>query len=182
LTAFWQSSTDVASAASAIVKLLGFGSSDEAYTLGIFHNCGIPLMMDKYKHYDNTLQSAYLTDSVQLTDLENIEFGTNHSVIGYLVSRSWKLPKHMRHIIRDHHKISNPNFCFDQQTAESNTMMAILKMAEHTAGLYATLGQNHEDNEWIQIKDKLLDFIGLSDLDFVDIQDHITDMLNRKTT
>ena len=47
LTDFWQSATDVANTAATLVHALGFGSTDEAYTLGLFHNCGIPILMEK---------------------------------------------------------------------------------------------------------------------------------------
>ena len=49
------------------------------------------------------------------------------------------------------------------------TLLAILKMSEHICGLHNALGNQSIDHEWEEIKESLLEFVGLSVMDFDDI-------------
>jgi HD-like signal output (HDOD) protein len=42
LNRFWDTAQDVAMTCLTLAKRIGYRSPDEAYTLGLFHNCGIP--------------------------------------------------------------------------------------------------------------------------------------------
>jgi HD-like signal output (HDOD) protein len=178
LSDFWQSATDVANTASTLVHTLGFGSTDEAYTLGLFHNCGIPILMEKYADYSNVMQSAYNSDNTRITEIENSHYSTNHAVLGFMVSRVWKLPEHLRIAIRDHHNFERLSFENSEYGTEADTILVILKMAEHIAHVHAVLGKDHEDNEWNKIKYGLFEFLGISEPDFDDISDSVIEKLN----
>jgi len=178
LSDFWQSATDVANTASTLVHILGFGSTDEAYTLGLFHNCGIPILMEKYADYSSVMQSAYNSDNTRITEIENSHYSTNHAVLGYMVSRIWKLPEHLRIAIRDHHNFERLSFNSSEFGSEADTILVILKMAEHIAHVHAVLGKDHKDNEWDKIKYTLFEFLGISEPDFDDISDSVIEKLN----
>jgi len=151
LNDFWYVATDVANTSATLVKTLGFGSPDEAYTLGLFLDCDIPILMEKYDDYAQTIQSAYNAASIRITQIENERYSINHAILGYMVSRTWKLPEHLRIVIRDHHNFERLSFKVESSNAEADTMLAVLKMAEHIAHVHAALGKDHEDNEWNKI-------------------------------
>ncbi|VAW68588.1 hypothetical protein MNBD_GAMMA10-1657 [hydrothermal vent metagenome] len=178
LSDFWQSATDVANTAATLVNILGFGSTDEAYALGLFHNCGIPILMSKHADYQNTMQSAYNSDNTRITQIENEHYCTNHAVLGYLVSRTWKLPEHLRIAIRDHHNFDRLSFKRNDYDTEADTLLAILKMAEHISHVHSILGKDQQDNEWNIIKNGLFNFMGISEPDFIDISDGVIEKLN----
>ncbi|MFW9674755.1 HDOD domain-containing protein, partial [Vibrio parahaemolyticus] len=48
LNRFWDSAQDVAMACLTLAKRIGYQAPDEAYALGLFHNCGIPLMLKRF--------------------------------------------------------------------------------------------------------------------------------------
>jgi len=177
LSDFWQTANEVANTAATLVQILGFGSTDEAYTLGLFHNCGIPILMEKHGDYLTTIQSAYNSTSSRITEIENSHYSTNHAVLGYMVSRAWKLPDHLRVAIRDHHNFERLSFKQHDYSTEADTILAILKMAEHICHVHAVLGKDHEDNEWQTIKVGIFDFLGISEHDFEDISDTVMDKL-----
>ena len=178
LNDFWNSATDVANTSAALVKILGFGSPDEAYTLGLFHDCGIPILMEKFDDYAQTIQSAYNNEGRRITQIENEHYATNHAVLGYMVARTWKLPEHLRIAIRDHHNFERLSFKAESSNTEADTMLAVLKMAEHIAHVHAVLGKDHEDNEWNKIKFGIFEYMGISEPDFIDIEDAVIDKLN----
>jgi HD-like signal output (HDOD) protein len=172
---FWDTSMEVAMAAAAIAKQIGFPYADEAYTLGLFHNCGIPLLMMRFDNYPDVLKRAYGDSERRIIDLENEELKTNHAVVGYYVGKSWNLPVYLCQAIHEHHSISK---IIDDDGADpkKKTLLAILKMAEHICGNYRTLGDQEEDYEWQKISETLLLYVGLSQYDFESLQEQIREM------
>jgi HD-like signal output (HDOD) protein len=141
ITKIWDDAIDVANASAAIAKLTGLASSDEAYTLGLFHDSGIPLLMEKYDDYMQVLNRAYAEPQLRVTDIENAAYETNHAVIGYYVAKAWKLPDYLSLVIADHHK-AEPIFAdkIDYEPRSKN-LLAVLNLAENTCRSYQTLGK-----------------------------------------
>jgi HD-like signal output (HDOD) protein len=178
ITKIWDDAIDVANASAAIAKLTGLASSDEAYTLGLFHDSGIPLLMEKYDDYMQVLNRAYAEPQLRVTDIENAAYETNHAVIGYYVAKAWKLPDYLSLVIADHHK-AEPIFAdkIDYEPRSKN-LLAVLNLAENTCRSYQTLGKVSVHHEFNRIKINLLLYIGLSEHDFEDLQAEIRDMHN----
>lgn len=176
LTRFWDNAQDVAMAAAAISKLTGVAAPDEAYSLGLFHNSGIPLLMNKFPHYPAVLKEAYAEPAKLITDVENARIASNHSVVGYYVAKAWKLPGYIAQAIADHHK-AGPIFS-DKIACEpiEKNLLAILKLAETTCGTHKMLGDASIDHEFERIKTDLLIYIGLSEYDFEDLRAEVRDM------
>ena len=182
LTRFWDNAIDVAMASAAISRMIGISSPDEAYTLGLFHNSGIALLIGKFKNYPNVLQAAYAQQKSRITDVENTKIDCNHSVIGYYVARSWKLPGYLAEAIADHHKtepIFSENVSCDTQ---KKNLLATLKLAETICKTYKSLGRAEQDYEFARIKKNLLLYLGLSEYDFENLQAELMDMGLGQTT
>lgn len=176
MTEVWDNSIDVAMACAAIAKILGIAAVDEAYSFGLFHDCGIPLLMEKFENYTHVLKQASAKSTRRVTDIENDAFGTNHSVVGYYVAKAWHLPDYLSRGIADHHKtepIFSEKFAYNPQT---KNLLAVLKLAENTCFSNKHLGHVDEHQEFSQIKHDLLIYLGLSEYDFEDIQQTVRDM------
>lgn len=52
---FWDSSAKFAIATSFIAKQVPGLNREEAYTYGLFQNCGIPILMQRFPEYKSTL-------------------------------------------------------------------------------------------------------------------------------
>lgn len=175
LNDFWDNATDVATACSLIAKKLSMPLGDSAYTLGLFHDCGIPLLRIKHADYFDILQSAYRQSGLRITEVENRAIKTNHAVIGYYVAKSWKLPDEIAQAIADHHKVEEIlPLGRGAETTEKN-LLAILKIAEHLCGTYAGLGQADTDYEFERIRDAVMAYLGISELEIEDMRDDLYD-------
>ncbi len=167
LNRFWDSAQDVASTCLALAKRIGHPAPDEAYTLGLFHNCGIPLMLTRFPGYMTVLEEAYASvdAATRITDIENRVLNTNHAVVGYFVARSWKLPQTLCEAIANHH---NALALFNDEWSDPQvkTLLAILKMAEHICACHRVLGDQPEDHEWDAVAQLVLEYVGLSEYDF----------------
>lgn len=173
---FWHHSNNVAFTASLLSKELKIGEPDEAFTLGLFHNCGIPLIAQKYPDYWATLQQAYASTEGALTELEDKRFNTNHAVVSYLVAKAWRLPEHLCEIIRDHHIIEPQTFSAGGDSEHLN-LFALLKMAEHICQLHWHLGEQDADYEWQRIAPSIIEYVGLSEYDYMDHEERIREKI-----
>jgi len=176
LNRFWDTAMDIAMACTTIAKQIGFESPDEAYTLGLFHNCGIPLLMQRFDNYMNVMEQAYAHEGERVIDVENRELKTNHAVVGYYVAKSWNLPIYLCEAIAEHHNVIRIFKEKETDNLRKKNMLAILKIAEHICGNFHILGGQDIDHEWEAVKDNLLVYAGLSEYDLQNLKDNCIEM------
>lgn len=173
MTQFWDNATDIAMVAAYISRLIGVGSPNEAYTLGLFHNAGIALLIEKFPQYLNVLKLAYAEKKRRITDIENDNIDCNHAVLGYYIAKSWKLPVYISEAIADHHKTLE---IFTDEVASDlpkKNLLAILKLAENTCKTYQTLGHETSDFEFDKLKEDLFIYLGISEYEFEELKEEV---------
>jgi HD-like signal output (HDOD) protein len=178
LNRFWDTAQDVAMTCLSLAKRIGYGAPDEAYSLGLFHDCGIPLMLKRFPGYMTVLEEAYAATNAErrIVDVENRLLSTNHAVVGYFTAKSWNLPLHLCEAIANHH---NALAVFGEDSSAAaplKTLLAILKMAEHICRTHRVLGQQEQDHEWQCLQPLVLDYVGLSEYDFHNLRETIREL------
>lgn len=178
LNRFWDNAQDVAMTCMTLAKRLGSQAVDEAYALGLFHDCGIPLMLKRFPEYMSVVEDAYASagPGQRVVDTENQVFNTNHAVVGYYTAKSWRLPEHLSNAIANHH---NALAVFSDESARNSqlkNLLSILKMAEHICASHRVLGGQSEDHEWNTISHLVLDYVGLPEYDFENLKQTIRDL------
>ena len=178
LNRFWDTAQDVAMTSMTLAKRTGSQAVDEAYALGLFHDCGIPLMLKRFPDYMAVLEQAYANagPASRVVDTENRHFNTNHAVVGYYTAKSWRLPEHLTHAIANHHNALAIFSDDSSRNSQLKNLLAILKMAEHICASHKVLGNQREDHEWNSISHLVLDYIGLSEYDFENLKESIREL------
>jgi len=134
---------------------------DQAYLAGIFHDCGVLLLLQRFPTYCSEMRLSEQGRWVEL-GAEDEKFNADHCVVGYLVGRHWHLPEFICDAIRYHHHIC------DIGDHQARSMVAILSLA---IDIYYR-DQRVPHPEWDLIKDDVLAELGLSDdalPEFIDI-------------
>ncbi|MGX5174836.1 HDOD domain-containing protein [Aliikangiella sp. IMCC44653] len=173
MTLFWKSSLSVANVASTICRQLNLAMHDEAYSLGLFHNCGIPVMGARFSNFQSVMEFSYSREDGRITSEEFAHFGVHHAAAGYRISRVWNLPKVICLAVKHHHAVER---VLDDNSIENptlKTLLCVLKMAEHMVNLPEKLAQTEIDFEWQIMGPKILEFSGLSEYDFEDLEDAV---------
>ena len=129
-----------------------------------------------FQYSDWNVRKAFWSASDD-TAVENHLFKTNHTASGYYLAKSWKLPKVISEVIKHHHNVELMNEIFNGDQSELATLMAIEKIAEYVTNEYKTLGGSEESHEWPLIKDRLLDYIGICDLDIEELREKATEAI-----
>ncbi|MDR0276735.1 MAG: HDOD domain-containing protein [Paucimonas sp.] len=178
LNRFWDTAQDVANTCLTLAKRIGSQAVDEAYALGLFHDCGVPLMLKRFPDYMSVLEDAYASagERQRVVDTENQVFNTNHAVVGYYTARSWRLPEHVSNAIANHHNALAVFSDDSPRNAQLKNLLAILKMAEHICASHRVLGNTSVDHEWNTVGHLVLDYIGLSEYDFDNLKQTIQEL------
>lgn len=173
LERFWESASDIANISMRLAKRFYMPNPDECYTLGLFHDCGIPIMAQKFPNYKDVLIKGNGEFETSLTEVEDYHYFTNHAVIGYYTSKSWNVTDTIAHIVRDHHQLDSL-FLPGPENMVRNQMMAILKMA---GNLSHTFRRANSDYEWERIGNEVLSVLGVSEEEHEEIRIDIHDTL-----
>ncbi|MEO5342901.1 MAG: HDOD domain-containing protein [Gammaproteobacteria bacterium SHHR-1] len=174
LPRFWDAATNCARLSAFAARHLGLMEPDSPYTLGLFHDVGIPLMAQRFPDYLDTLKQANEAETGLFTDTENQRYGADHTVIGYIVCRDWGLPPEIRQALRSHHDLEaclGPKAPHDDP---ANQMVALLKLAECGDSLFRT---DQPDKEWQRFGPLVLEFLCLSEDDANELFEDMRDLL-----
>lgn len=173
---FWDTATDIAQVSMNIAKQVGYPNPDMAYLLGLFHNCGIPLLMERFSNYLQIMEESYSHEDTRIVDIENRHLNTNHAVIGYYTAKSWNLPALLCDVIAEHHSSLRFFATNEKRDTEGKTLLAILKLAEHICENHRILGRQTVDFEWQKIRNEVLTYLGLGEYDVEQMQANFAEM------
>jgi len=175
---YWDNATDVAQLSGFLARQLGTALPDQAYTVGLFFDCGIPVMAQQFDNFKQVLAQQNQEQLQSYTELEELNFNTNHSIVGYYMTRSWGLPQVIREACLLHHDIDYVKDDFEGADPSCRNLVLILKIAEHIAGSH----RNDADYEWQRYQPHVLGHLGLSELDFEELKGDMLDILNEGGT
>jgi HD-like signal output (HDOD) protein len=116
---FWAHSETVAMLSQKIAYALCPTTAEAAYTVGLFHDCGIPIMLKKFPGYQAHVKGA-LGFEADVVAAEEAAYETHHGAVGALLCRTWNLPTASCRAIRDHHLAQ----------ATDNLLWAVVQLAE----------------------------------------------------
>jgi HD-like signal output (HDOD) protein len=120
-----EDSADVAVCASELAQHVQGVTPDEAYTCGLFHNCGsILLMIKDPEHYHDLFFKSY-TFPLKAIEKEEELFDTNHTVTGLVLANKWNLDKNIISAIYQHHIMH----CMDIENEKTRLLVGLLKVA-----------------------------------------------------
>jgi HD-like signal output (HDOD) protein len=134
---------------------------DQAYLAGIFHDCGVLLLCQRFSAYCAEMHLGEPGRWVELAE-EDKKYNADHCVVGYIVAKHWHLPDFICDAIRYHHHISEIGL------HASRTMVAILQLAIE---IYYR-DQRVDNPEWLRVKSEVLPELGLGEdtlPEFIDI-------------
>ena len=165
LTRFWDVSGKRSFALSRLAVELGGGvvDVDVAQSFGLFCDVGIPLLMQRFPDYGQTLKACNDEKVRLVTDVEQDRHSTDHALIGSVMARSWGISKTVCQAIRLHHDYS----VFQDASIPEPVcrLIAMGLIAEHAIQRFARLNTS---TEWDKGGQAAMGALVLSDVDAED--------------
>jgi HD-like signal output (HDOD) protein len=170
---FWDTAEKVALICAELARRLRGIAPDEAYTLGLFHDCGIPLLMARYPGYRDTLARANRGEGESFDKIEEAEIGTHHAAVGYFVARSWHLPETLSKAILWHHEPE----VFAEGSGIPDPVRNFVGLVQFAAHIHHDRMRSVADVEWERFGAKVLAHFGLGDEDYLNLIDGMQETL-----
>jgi HD-like signal output (HDOD) protein len=136
---------------------------DQAYMAGIFHECGVPVLMMRFPDYCDKLHLDDMRCWPNLSE-EDKKFNVDHCSIGYLVAKHWGLPDFVSAAIQYHHEMPG------EEIGAAISLVAILQLGIH---FYHRIN-NQPNPIWDVIGGRVLDEIGIVPTEFEDYFEEIS--------
>ncbi|HUF09846.1 MAG TPA: HDOD domain-containing protein [Rhodothermales bacterium] len=173
---FWSSSGNLAAATSLASSRTRHVEKEEGYALGLFANCGVPLMLKKFTSYPAIYERARTATDVAPTAHEDEELGTAHTLVGYIMGRSWELPENVCQSILRHHDTVD-YFDGEEDLGEATPYLAVLQLGHF---LNRSLENLPESYEWSLIGESVCRYLGMSERDLENLKDESAAIFHEK--
>lgn len=164
LERFWDASARIARLSGWLAGHLGNKKlrPDDAYTFGLFRDCGIPVLLLRFPGYQKVLVQANGEEKSSFTAVEDAQLPTNHAMVGCLLAQSWWLPEETCLAIRHHHDAAILATPAISPPLTSRYRIAMAQLAEHLVQRHSGLSQTHE---WPKLGAACLSLLDLAEND-----------------
>lgn len=165
LEALWSRGNAIAAYSMATARLLKPGglSPDQAYTLGLFHDCGLALQCKRIPDYARALSGPAWPDIPTLDHTHD----TDHALLGQMVARNWQLPEEIAAAIRHHHDLEVQDM--------PDTVARLCALLNFACHLHRQT-RREDDGEWEHAwREACMKRLGLNESDLAGLE---TDVLN----
>lgn len=160
LERFWDASARIARLSGWLAQQLEMRGlhADDAYTFGLFRDCGIPVLLGRFPDYETLLAAANNETVRGFTDIEDAALPTNHAMVGCILAQSWWLPEEICLAIRNHHDLAALESASSPLPMLSRRLIATSQLAEHILQQQLGLSLTHE---WPKLGEACLQILEL---------------------
>lgn len=133
LERFWDASARIAHLSGWLAQTLEIRGlrAEDAYTYGLFRDCGIPVLLGRFPNYAAVLAEANRDTERSFTEVEETAIPTNHAMVGCILAQSWWLPEEICLAIRNHHDLVALESMQSSLPMLSRRLIATAQFAEH---------------------------------------------------
>jgi HD-like signal output (HDOD) protein len=171
---FWDTAAEVAEITSTLARQLTGISVDDAYATGMFHDFGIPLMVQAFPDFKELMAEANANPDADLAVMETQLYGFNHYDVGYELGRQWLLPPSINFAIRYQPQLvevlSDKIAIDDIETVKP--LLALLEMAKNISAMYRKYWRSQDQDQAIDIEPLAYEYFDLSLSDYVEMRDN----------
>jgi len=162
MESFWSLSSRIAAITAHLARALRCADRDEAYTFGLFRDCGMPLMACKYADYADLLDSDGLSHGSALLVVEEERYAVNHALVGSHMASSWHLSAELCQAIQHHH--APDVLARHGEPALGRGLVALGMLAERIDALSAD-DAAAPDADWRLAGEQVLSCLGITEQD-----------------
>ncbi len=177
---FWDTATEVATICSELALKFTNLDSDKAYTLGMLHDIGIPLLVlakPEFKDFLRQLNGYSLTDTYN-SEMEH--YGISHYQLSAELIRKWKIGDNVAEAVKlQPHYIETFN-----EPADSNEnkrlYLCLLLLARDISDEYRHFWRIPDNQENLLDLKPVLSFLGINDYEYKDLKEDILSKLTKQ--
>lgn len=134
-----------------------------AQSMGLFCDAGMPLLMQRFPDYFDTLRLSNQEAARAFTDLEFERHGIDHARVGSMMARAWGLGETLSTAIQYHHDFQ----VFSKPGVQEPVpqLIAMVLLCDHAIQVYSRMNQSQE---WGKAADSVAGALLFSQADIED--------------
>jgi HD-like signal output (HDOD) protein len=170
---FWDTAKDVSQLSLKVADKLRLRlNKDDIYTLGMLHDCGLPLMVQAFAGYREFLHSSPNLSVPELDRQEREVFGFSHYQIGARMAERWNLPQHVANAIRLQPQINSVLMDKIVTAEKTRHLLAVLVLAQDISAEYRYYWRI-QPTQQIEHLQPALRFLATTDYDFLTLKEQL---------
>lgn len=177
LERFWDTATEVAHISAILAQQFGKVDPDEAYTLGMLHDTGIPILLRANPHYKDFLKKCGKLSIQQVKTWEISTFGVDHYELASELAKQWNISATTVEALK-----RQPNYqeTFQEPSDNHEQMrlsLCILLLARDISDAYRYFWRIPDAEDSFLNIQPILMFLGISEYEYADLKEDITQAL-----
>lgn len=106
----WEHSLGVALCSSLLAMATHLATADEALVCGLIHDVGKTVINNAMPEVYIQMYERMHKENRSIIEIENETLGFNHTIVGSLIAKKWKLPEKLEMVITYHHTYPYPDY------------------------------------------------------------------------
>lgn len=106
----WEHSLGVALCASLLAMVTNLATPEEALVCGLVHDMGKTVINNNMPEIYIKIYERVYKEKRPVIEIEDEVLGFNHTIIGSLIAKKWKLPEKLEMVITYHHTFPYPDY------------------------------------------------------------------------
>ncbi len=155
---YWTHSLMTATAAKRIADDLGFPQSGEAFTAGLLHDLGLPIINKFFTKEFEKIIVLVRDQGKTFEEAEIEELGITHELIGKFLMDKWNLPATLSEVVLNHH---HPG-----QAEKNKSLTSIVHLADYMTHKLM-IGDFYWDHTY-PISTEIFNILNLGDEEYLD--------------
>ncbi len=136
---YWVHSLVTATASKRIADDLGYHVSGEAFTAGLLHDLGIPIICKHFPKESKQIQEIALEKGISFREAETLVLGMDHQEIGRVLVERWNLPPTLAEVVACHHQPS--------MATEHKTLASLVHLTDYMANKFVNDSNTWDDTQ-----------------------------------
>lgn len=171
LDRFWDSASEIATLTAKLAGRFTNENLDAAYTLGMLHDCGIPMMLEVQPAFRRFLIDVNVEDVQLLKALEMETFKFDHFSLGSQIAQHWSMPRRVINAIR-----LQPDYLTvlkgRKAASESEkSLLCCLMLAKDISEAYRHYWRIESPSDTTNTLHPVLEYLGLPDIEYTGLRE-----------
>ncbi|MGY8871431.1 MAG: HDOD domain-containing protein [Pseudomonadales bacterium] len=175
---FWDTASEVALITQELTSRYTELDCDNAYSIGMLHDCGIPIIMQTDPNYKDILRQTN-GESRILLETEKNTYGIEHFTLGAKLVKKWQMPESVYKTIILQASFPDILLKYKSRANDSLMYLSLLSIAKDISSNYRRFWRLNNPQEITPSIMACLEYIGLCDYDYLDLKEEYIDTLEQ---
>ncbi|MGR6874289.1 HDOD domain-containing protein [Pseudomonas sp. HK3] len=181
LNSFWDTASEVAGICQMLATKYTNAKPDDAYSIGMLHNAGVPVMLTNFDDYQDFINTHRRKPANELCVYERQRFNTDHYLQGALLAKAWYMGNNISLTVRYQPIAQSVLSGSKELPADICQLLAVLTLAKDISSEYQHYWKL-EDNQFnTQCVESALEYLHIDHAEYIELKDDaINDLMNNQ--